>query len=236
MKYTITMSCGHEDTVDLIGKNTEREKRLEYYKNCGLCKECYKKSIREKEKNEGFNFNGAIEPHVDEQNGHILINVWFEGDTMPHKDEIKELGGYRWCERVLIMEDIPRGWKTPICWNKIIDLKELKTEEVKACSIGANILISHKELVRSYNFREALMDRNDWKEKQKKLESIPKPEVPVILKDHNWNQKIYGGTGNYSIYLDNEKVIITDTQATELEHYLNEKKEYKKKIERIRYA
>jgi hypothetical protein len=27
MKYTITMSCGHEDTIDLGGKTSNRERK-----------------------------------------------------------------------------------------------------------------------------------------------------------------------------------------------------------------
>lgn len=49
MKYTITMSCGHEDNVELFGSGSERERKLEYFKNCGLCKECYKKKMRKME-------------------------------------------------------------------------------------------------------------------------------------------------------------------------------------------
>ena len=51
MKYTILMSCGHEDVVDLVGKNSDRERKIEYFKSYGLCKECYKKQMEEKVKN-----------------------------------------------------------------------------------------------------------------------------------------------------------------------------------------
>lgn len=50
MKYTILMSCGHEDVVDLVGKNSDRERKIEYFKSYGLCKECYKKQMEEKVK------------------------------------------------------------------------------------------------------------------------------------------------------------------------------------------
>ena len=51
-KYTIMMSCGHEDTIALFGKGSERERKIEYYKNHGLCKGCYKKRMEEKEAND----------------------------------------------------------------------------------------------------------------------------------------------------------------------------------------
>ena len=47
MKYTILMSCGHQVTVDLVGKNSERERKIKYFETQGLCKECYKKEMQE---------------------------------------------------------------------------------------------------------------------------------------------------------------------------------------------
>lgn len=32
MKYEIMMSCGHEDTVELFGKEKERDRKIEYFK------------------------------------------------------------------------------------------------------------------------------------------------------------------------------------------------------------
>ena len=45
MKYTLTYSCGHTGTVQLYGKTEERERKIKYYEEYGLCPECYKKQI-----------------------------------------------------------------------------------------------------------------------------------------------------------------------------------------------
>lgn len=47
---------------------------------------------------------------------------------------------------------------------------------------------------------------------------------------------IYGKEGNYSIYPDSEKVMITDEQAAEIREYLKQKEKYKKKVEEIKNA
>lgn len=47
MKYDVTYSCGHEGTVELFGKNSERERKIWYFENHGLCPECYKKACDE---------------------------------------------------------------------------------------------------------------------------------------------------------------------------------------------
>lgn len=234
MKYTVKMSCGHEDTVSLIGKNSERERKIAYYEAYGVCKECYKKQMEEKAKTEGFVFNGTVLSGIDNQ-GNILVNVWFSGDTKPHKDEIKSLGGYHWNERETMEDEIP-GEHLLLCWNKVISLKNLAPEIEKAVSIGANVIITKEKLYTEYNYQRALVKQQEWNERNKKLAEIPKPNVPDVLKGCRWNQKIYGKSGNYSIYPDGEKVMISDEQAEEIKCYLEEKAEYLKKIEEIENA
>lgn len=48
MKYQVTYSCGHTDMVDLGGKNAERERRLKWLAECGLCPECYAAYMEER--------------------------------------------------------------------------------------------------------------------------------------------------------------------------------------------
>lgn len=40
MKYTVKMACGHEETVELFGKGAERERKIHWLEENGLCKEC----------------------------------------------------------------------------------------------------------------------------------------------------------------------------------------------------
>lgn len=51
-KYNVKFSCGHEDVVELFGKTTERERKIEYFKNYGVCSCCYKEQ-KETEKSIG---------------------------------------------------------------------------------------------------------------------------------------------------------------------------------------
>lgn len=52
MKYTVKMSCGHEEQVELFGPGKDREKKIRYYQEYGMCKECYR--VREEENLNGF--------------------------------------------------------------------------------------------------------------------------------------------------------------------------------------
>ena len=235
MKYTIVMGCGHEDTIDLIGKNSDRERKIEYFKSYGLCKECYKKKMEEDAKNSPFTFNFTVLPYINEENGNILLNAWFDGNTKPYKDDIKSLGGYRWSEREAANDCISTS-RPPLCWNKIIELDDLLNEIQKAKSIGAENFTSEEGLFAMANYQIAIKKHKKWEEKCSKLSEIVKPATPEILKDHKWNQKIYGKAGNSSVYLDGEKVMITDEQASEIKEYLRLKEEFKKKVEEIKNA
>lgn len=42
MKYDVKFSCGHEETVELFGKYADRERKIDYYKNYGICSTCYR--------------------------------------------------------------------------------------------------------------------------------------------------------------------------------------------------
>lgn len=230
-KYTIMMSCGHEDTLELSGNGKDKQRKIEYFESNGLCKECYKKEMEKREEAEGLNFNASVLPYIDEEDGGLLLYVWFSGNTKPHKDDIKSLGGYRWSERKAADDWL--SFKVPMCWNKVIKLEDLQEEVTKAISIGANNTISDSGLFAKINYQVALDRRKKWKEKKHKIAAIEKPVVPNILKGHRWNQKIYGRPGNYSIYPDGEKTVITDEQAKEIVNYLVAEEKYWKKVREI---
>lgn len=231
-KYTVQMSCGHEETVELLGKTADRERKIEYCKSEGLCRECYKKMMQKQSEAEGLIFNATVLPCIDEEDGSILLNVWFSGDTKPYKDDIKSLGGYRWSERESA-NDYFSTVRPPMCWNKVIKLADLKEEVMKATFIGADSTVSDTGLFAMIHYQIAVTKQKEWKEKRDRIAAIEKPVVPEVLKGHKWNQKTYGKQGNYSVYLDGEKVSITDEQEKEIKSYLAAKEEYKKKIQEV---
>lgn len=232
-KYAILMSCGHEDTVELLGNGKERERKIAYYEKNGLCKKCYKKKMEEQTESEELIFNATVLPYINEENGDIMLSVWFAGNTRPCKDAIKSLGGYKWSERAAAIDFLSTE-KPPLCWNKVISLKELSDEITKATSIGADSVVSDKGLFAMINYQIALEKQKEWMDKKDKIESIRKPAIPDILKDCKWNQKVYGKSGNYSIYPDGERVTISDEQAEEIKSYLQEKEEYEKRVKEIK--
>lgn len=63
-KYTVTRSCGHEEVINLFGKEKDRERRLERSEPYKLCRECYEKELtaqRERENREAFEAAKAMQ-------------------------------------------------------------------------------------------------------------------------------------------------------------------------------
>lgn len=52
MKYNVNFSCGHTEKVELFGKYSEREKRIAYFEERGICSCCYREQ-KEVEKSIG---------------------------------------------------------------------------------------------------------------------------------------------------------------------------------------
>ena len=233
-KYTIIMSCGHTDTVELFGKDMDRKRKIEYFEEHGLCKECYKKEMQAQAEKEGLVFNATVLPRISESDGDFLIYVWFSGNTMPYKEKIKALGGYRWeeCQAANNLLSLKYG----SCWGKTVKFQDLKGEIEKAKSIGAKETVAEEGLFASANYMIALKSKEKWQANKEQIDAVPKPIIPAIIKGHYWNRRIYGKSGNYCVYLDKERTSITDEQEKEITAYLTAKEEYGKKIDEIKKA
>ncbi len=232
-KYEITMSCGHTEVKELFGKTADRKNKIRYFEEQGLCLECYKKRKQEEAKSEGLVFNVSVLPYVDQTDGGILLQVYFSGDTIPYKDDIKSLGGYTWSrEEVSGLGPISTN-RPVLCWNKIIKLEDFEKEIARVDSIGATNKTFKPDLFATANYQIALKAQEKWGKNQEKIAALNKPVLPKVLEGTKWNQKIYGKPGNYSIYPNGEKTEITDEQAEEIRTYLAAKEEYKNRLREL---
>lgn len=41
-KYTVKFSCGHSEERELVGKVSERERKIAYWQEKGVCTACYR--------------------------------------------------------------------------------------------------------------------------------------------------------------------------------------------------
>lgn len=129
-KYTVKMSCSHEEAVNILGRGHERESKIRYYEEYGMCKDCYKKWMQGKNEKIGLLFHAEILREIDEEDGSLLVEVWFTDNTTPYKDQIKSLG-YKWTAR---------NWVNDWCWLKKIKFKDVNNEVKQAEEMGATIV------------------------------------------------------------------------------------------------
>ena len=226
-KYNITYSCGHEGTVQLFGKSEERERKIKYYEEFGLCTECYKKQKQEENAKLGFLIGGSV------------------GDTLPHKEEIKALG-YRWT--AVDASQMAYMHKPDMGWVKVVPYEHLEEEKEKAFAIGAKEaevsdrelanqkeryqeMLSEQRIYKRNLRKKAPQDTSENREKQQmyeeKLRSLC-PVEPDVIRGKYWNEKVYGKAGRYSIYPDSRELEISDEEAAALKKYLSDRAEYRK--------
>lgn len=231
-KYTVKFSCGHEQTVELFGKGSDRKRKMEWYAESGLCSECYKKQMEEEREAMPVTVTIRFAPRITED-GEMLFIVAIKGNTKPRKDEIKSLG-FCWGEEETVMSIISVAG-AELCWQKDYIANEDSLREIKAVAeqFGAEIQFPDN-LIEIMGYQVAACMKKDWDEKHEKIAAIPKPNVPATVKGHKWNQKIYGKKGNYTIYPDGIKTAISDEEAAELKKYLADKEEYNKKVGEIK--
>ena len=61
-KYTVNFSCGHTQAMDLVGKTSERERKISYFERSGICSECYMAQQESKKAAELSVYNSANLP------------------------------------------------------------------------------------------------------------------------------------------------------------------------------
>lgn len=218
--YSVTYVCGHTGSVELYGKNTDRQNKLKWYTTV-VCSECYKAQKHAEE--DARPLTCVIDCEPFEQ----IVVLHFEGGTMPYKEAIQALG-YRWTNDYAIGTfGLLATTAPPKRWVKTILINDLDLEREKVKSIGAHIE-NHISDIDASAFKMILA------EKAAKIAAIPKPIVPEVIKGHSFNGKVYGSLFNFSIYLDGERTEITDAEAEEIIKYVKEKEIYKDAVSKIK--
>lgn len=103
MKYDVIFKCGHEERIELFGKTSERERKIEYFQNCCICSECRRKAIAESRKEED-EANGIKTPEIlsgGKWNGKIygygaIKSIYLNGNKVElTPEELEELENYK---------------------------------------------------------------------------------------------------------------------------------------------
>lgn len=229
MKYDVTYSCGHDGVVSLLGEGAERERKLAWYADCGLCPECYKAQLAEKEAAEPLTAHLSPTTKIDD-NGQPIICIWLSGNTRPQKDSIKACG-FCWSIRETGADML--AMHNTRCWCKYVALPRLEATVKSIEALGAVVDPTHStmDIISEKIVAKAAAD---FAEKQAAIAAIAKPVKPACISGGRWNGTIYGRQGNYCIYIDGDKRILSDNDVNDIKAYQCAKAEYDQKVAAIK--
>jgi len=226
-KYDVTFYCGHTETVNLIGPGKERERKIKNMEHYMLCRECYKKQKEEEQAKETvIKFSAEPLPSIDDD-GDIVFCLWLFGNTKANKEAIKEMEGYKWGERPTSVAEME------LCWYKIVKEQNLKEEKERIMEHFPDALCVKLPYIH-FSYHKAAKQKKLYQAELKKLSLLSKPECPELLLNKRWNGTVYGKTGRYSVYLDGEKIMLTDEEAEKFRRYKEVKSGYMETVKEIK--
>lgn len=143
------------------------------------------------------------------------VVLFFGGDTVPHKDDIKSLG-YRWSfadDYITYGYSVQRGEKK---WIKVIPQEDAYDEIERAKALGA--VIDDSIVDTEYLAKQAAAKRE--RVAAAEASGITEPVRPDCYPAGRWNGKVYGTAAyGYRIYVDNAEVRISNDDADALKNY-----------------
>jgi len=149
--------------------------------------------------------------------------LFFSGDFDIDISKLERLG-FKYTRLPLAAQEIADKYMDiGLCKAVKIEDKDQAISEIAALNIP---IIDHTPAW-------VLLLLEDCQELAKEQHFIPRteiPEQPDIIAGKRWNCKFYGHPGNWTIYLDGEKVQISDSEKIKLESYVKQLIDFESKI------
>lgn len=238
MKKEVLLSCGHTETIDLPEDFEVRNNKISYLETQGLCSECFKKKMQKEKEAMPFTLIIQMQPSNEYKN----FRLKFDGNSQPHKDEIKEMG-YKWgrIEKEIGIFCVSHKNKMELSWYKYLPAEEVDAEVERVKAVFPGIIIDDQTDGfdrAAYGYEQRLKKQKDAKllsDCQKEIERLGiKPLKPEFYPEGYWNGKIYGKAGSYVIYVNKAEIKLSDEQAEELKEYLEVSSEYEADVQEIK--
>jgi hypothetical protein len=143
------------------------------------------------------------------------VVLFFGGDTVSHKDDIKSLG-YRWVfadDYITYGYSVQRGERK---WIKVVPQEDAYDEIERVKALGA--VIDDSIVDTEYLAKQAAAKRE--RVAAAEASGITEPVKPVCYPAGRWNGKVYGAAAyGYRIYVGNAEVQISGDDADALKRY-----------------
>jgi|CZCB01.1.fsa_nt_gi hypothetical protein len=217
--------CGANFTMTAVRCNRRDANAWEVWASdhYDLCSTCWGKEQRTIQAQTPLTLNIDCDPYNQ------LIILHFSGNTITVKDDIKRLG-YFWGYLPSIGVFGAFDARSKMAWYKVIkavDLEMALADEFKAAEHLKPKINNRISNADAAIFREIKAEKDA---RDAAIAKIPRPRVPAVLKGKKWNRKIYGKSGTYCIYIDNQKIQLTNDEAGEIRDYLAARESYEKEV------
>lgn len=228
-KYTLNYACGHgSHTLNLVGKNSERERRLDWEQRNRECPDCYKTSLRAADDATPKTAEISIQSNAVS----VSIKVTVKGQTMANADALSAIGikrrpadggfldifgGQKWFTGAIIPVTSPDhiAEKIDAISQSLTELGYKIAVADHTMSVDLALAIEFFRCKAKEEAERAEKTKNDPKPPVSPLRSrIAKLEAETGAK---WNNKIYGRKGGYNFYINNVNHTATDAEIEERE-------------------
>lgn len=203
------------------------------------CPKCYGERMRKEEAEKPFTISVSVGIYPPQ----ILLTA--SGNTREHKEELKS-AGYHWdyVEEGGLLGFLSMTPKK--AWQRTIPLedKNLDSEEFKEFLAKEFEQIDKLGAIgkEEYTQVDLILFGQQLAEIQKKnagkqaaIDQLEKPKRPDWLPEGRWNGRIYGSARTeISIYVDNNKISISEEQKKELLAWTSATEKFKAEVEKIK--
>lgn len=228
-KYIVNYSCGHgKHEVQLVGKETERERKIEWMETSMSCPECFK--AEQEKKNKAMGVVVAFGTTINPESTKIAVSV--VGDTTPIKETLKTLG-YTYGELqggrgIMGLFDTS---KAPWGWQKFVEFVDIQAAAAEVDTLKPNKIVNNISALDIEVLKMALAGKAERAAaaaiKKENIDSIEKPTRPGSYPAGRWNGTIYSGN---RVYIDNKEEKLTEAAVVEIKKYQTEIKKYQEAV------
>ena len=235
-KYEVKFSCGHTQIIELFGKDKDRQRKIEYFEERGLCKDCYKSMMQEIEAHSPLGLTAQLNPLET-----YPFRAYFTGDTESVEDKVEALGFF-WTDigdNDILSTSEFMGWS---CECKSSEELGKVFKEVKKVFPEIEIKFDFKEVdmalfkrLKEQEAQNEVEGKKQAVELQKKIDELEKPQRPDCYPEGNWNGRFYKAEKGYRrIYVNNKELLITEEDGQAIERFDKQVENYKLQVAAIK--
>lgn len=235
-KYEVKFSCGHTQIIELFGKDKDRQRKIEYFEERGLCKDCYKAMMQEIEAYTPLGLTAQLDPLKT-----YPFRAYFTGDAESVEDKVEALGFF-WTDigdSDILSTSECMGWS---CEFKSSEELGEVIKEVKKVFPKIEVKFDFKEVdmalfkrLKEQEAQNEIEGKKQAAELQKKIDELEKPQRPDCYPKGIWNGKFYKAKKGYRrIYVNNKELLITEEDGQAIDRFDNQVENYKLQVAAIK--